>query len=206
MKNLKIPSGVKITLFTLACMNLFVSSSFAATSFNTSVPNNIQPNQNFTVTVNVNSDTLYNAINVSLSYNNLTYVSSSVVNGWATIAGPTNAAGIVSFTGALLGQGSASTGSKPILNVTFLAPAKVTNSSVSTSGTLAQANSTGTQIGINSASSNIAPAQPASATPSALPNTGFIDNYASLLIFSFGIIGIGSYILIRKKYKNTNKA
>ena len=131
-----------ILLFPVSILSNVVHA--ASVSFYTSGGGTVYPSQSINLLVSVNSDTAYNAVSVNVKFNNLNFISASPSSGWAPVSGPSQSGNMITFSGANLG--GQYTGSKSVLNVSFRAPASIGNASVSSSGSVALADGSGTQV------------------------------------------------------------
>lgn len=148
-----------------------------AASIMTSGGGNVITGQTITVTISANHPDPYNAITVNVNYSNLSYLSATVIGGWTPIVGPTKSGNTISFTGALLG-GTASGGNKGVLSISFKAPDSPGTATVSSSGTIALADGSGTQISAGGSTvtySVKAPPPPPSPTPTPTPAPGPVN-------------------------------
>lgn len=169
----KIQKIIFTLLFTFSLL-LFhsLSASAASASFAVSGGGAVNTGQIVSVSVNANSADAYNAISVTLTFNNMTFVSASAGAGWTPVAGPSQSGNSVSFSGALLG--SSATGSKNVLKVNIKAPGTPGTATVTASGTVALANGSGTQVngGGNTVTYTVKPAP--TPTPTAKPAAGAV--------------------------------
>lgn len=125
--------SIILSFFLIFSFALFNKAS-AAASFPITGPATVVTGQNVTLTISANRSIAYNAVTVNVSFNNFTYVSSSVTGGWTAVAGPTRSGNSVSFTGGLLG--SSVTGTRGVLVLTLRAPSSPGAASISVSGTV----------------------------------------------------------------------
>lgn len=140
----------------------------ASVSFYTSGGGDVYTGSQVTVVVYANSSDTYNAVDLSLTYSNLTLLGMSADGGWTAVAGPTDSGGSVSFSGALLG--SSASGSHAVLDLRFRMPYYASSASISSSGTIALNDGYGTQVsgGGNTVSFNVV--NPPAAAPTVPAN------------------------------------
>lgn len=107
---------ILITIFSL----LLINNSFdklLANSFLISTVQTAYPNQNITVNITASRNSDYNAVELSINFTNLIFVSSSVASGWTPLQGPTQNGNTITFVGALLG--SSAKGNRSVLTINF---------------------------------------------------------------------------------------
>lgn len=159
----------RFLLFSVLCSLFFVRVVHAASaSFSTTGGGRVNTGQTVYVSVAVSGSQAYNAVTVNVNFNNLTYVGTSVTSGWTAISGPSRSGNTVSFSGAMLG--STVTGSRSLLRLTFRAPGSPGTATVSSSGTIALADGSGTQVsGGGNTTSFIIVTPPPPPTPTPTP-------------------------------------
>jgi len=144
-----------------------------AASFSTSGGGTVNTGQTITVTISANHSAAYNAVTANVNFSNLTYVSASVTGGWTPVSGPERSGNTVSFSGALLG--SSATGTRGVMSITFRAPNSPGTATVSSSGTIALADGSGTKLsaGGNAVTYTVrTPPTPPPPTPTPKPAPG----------------------------------
>jgi hypothetical protein len=172
IKKIKIYTTFLYILVSFGALALPVKAATA--NFSTSGGGNTTTNKNINVSVNVNGSEAYNAITVTVNFSNLTYISASAGAGWTPVSGPSVSGNAVTFSGAVLGNSY--TGSKTALNLVFKTPSTPGTSTIKSSGTIALANGSGTQISGsgNTVTYTVAtppPAPTATQAPKPVPNT-----------------------------------
>lgn len=165
----KIISFILVTMIGMLSLS-FIPAQAATASFGVSGSNKINTNQNVTVTISVNGSAAYNAVEASVTFSNLNYVSATAASGWTPVAGPARSGSTVTFSGALLG--STATGSKSVMTLTLKAPASAGTGTVTASGKIALADGSGTQVNASNGTLNITVQFPPTAAPTAVPVPG----------------------------------
>lgn len=107
---------ILITIFSLLLINNSFSKLFA-NSILISTVQTAYPNQNITVNIIASRNNDYNAIELSINFTNLIFVSSTVASGWTPVQGPTQNGNTITFAGALLG--SSVNGNRSVLTINF---------------------------------------------------------------------------------------
>ena len=140
--------------------NVFASSA----SFYTSGGGSVYTNQTVNLIVSVNGSDAFNAVSVNVSFSNLILLGSSPTSGWTTVSGPSNSSSSISYSGANLG--GQYVGSKSVLSLSFKTLGSASRGTVSSSGSIALANGSGTQV---SGSGNTAVFSVTTPPPAPLP-------------------------------------
>lgn len=107
---------ILITIFSLLLINNSFNKLFA-NSFLISTVQTAYPSQNITVNITASRNSDYNAVELSINFTNLIFISSSVASGWTPVQGPTQNGNTITFAGALLG--SSANGNRSVLTINF---------------------------------------------------------------------------------------
>lgn len=178
----------KIINICILCTTFFISFKDIALGANASISitggGNTTLSQNINMTVSVYASSSYNAVDMTVNFTNLTFISATP-QGWTPVSGPNSGYGTVSFSGATLGNSYS--GSKSVLNLSFKTTSFATNYSISANGSIALADGSGSKVPANSqnytytnsspqSAATSSPAPPTSTPmPTQLPTPGAID-------------------------------